>query len=73
MKELGIDYFISYTDSITDKAIMSDELENLFQSSPFTVFKIYSDKVQSTFFLSLRFRVRSDCVHLMQQNTATKI
>tara|TARA_B100001287_G_scaffold244618_1_gene221391 strand:- start:43 stop:606 length:564 start_codon:yes stop_codon:yes gene_type:complete len=25
---------------------MSDELENLFQSSPFTVFKIYSDKVQ---------------------------
>ena len=46
MKELGVDYFISYTDSITDKAIMSDELENLFQSSPFTVFKIYSDKVQ---------------------------
>ena len=46
MKELGVDYFISYTDSITEKAIMSDELENLFQSSPFTVFKIYSDKVQ---------------------------
>jgi len=46
MKELGVDYFISYTDSITDKAIMSDELENLFQSPPFTVFKIYSDKVQ---------------------------
>ena len=46
MKELGVDYFISYTESITDKAKMSDALEHLFQSSPFTVFKIYSDKVQ---------------------------
>tara|TARA_B100000427_G_scaffold309498_1_gene298562 strand:- start:462 stop:1268 length:807 start_codon:yes stop_codon:yes gene_type:complete len=46
MKELGVDYFISYTDSIKDKAIMSDELENLFESSPFTVFKLYSDKVE---------------------------
>ena len=46
MKELGVDYFISYTDSITEKALMSDELEDLFQSSPFTVFKIHSYKVQ---------------------------
>ena len=46
MKELGVDYFISYTDSITDKAIMSDELENVFQSSPFTVFRLSSEKVQ---------------------------
>ena len=46
MKELGVDYFISYTDSITEKALMSDELEDLFQSSPFMVFKIHSDKVQ---------------------------
>ncbi len=46
MKELGVDYFISYTDSITDKALMSDELEYLFQSPPFTVFKIHSEKVQ---------------------------
>ena len=46
MKELGVDYFISYTDSITEKALMSDELQDLFQSSPFTVFKIHSYKVQ---------------------------
>ena len=46
MKELGIDYFISYTESITDKAILSNELENLFQSSPFTVFKVNSNKVE---------------------------
>jgi len=46
MKELGIDYFISYTESITDKAISSNELENLFQSSPFTVFKVNSNKVE---------------------------
>ena len=46
MKELGVDYFIYYTESIKDKAIMSDELEKLFQSSPFTVFKLYSDKVE---------------------------
>tara|TARA_B100000900_G_scaffold360378_1_gene332435 strand:+ start:1099 stop:3285 length:2187 start_codon:yes stop_codon:yes gene_type:complete len=46
MKELGVDYFISYTESITDKAVMSNELEYVFHSSPFTVFKLYSDKVQ---------------------------
>ncbi len=46
MKELGVDYFISYTDSITDKAFLSDDLENLFQSPPFTVFRINSSKVE---------------------------
>ena len=45
MKELGVDYFISYTESITEKAVKSNELEYIFQSSPFTVFKLYSDKV----------------------------
>ena len=46
MKELGVDYFISYTNSITEKAISSNELENLFQSAPFTVFKLNSNKIE---------------------------
>lgn len=45
MKQLGVDYFITYTDSIFNKAIDSTELEFLFESSPFNVFKLNSSKV----------------------------
>ena len=45
MNELGVDYFIAYTDTISNKAINSSELEFLFESSPFKVFKLNSSKV----------------------------
>ena len=37
---------MSYTDSITTKAIENDELEFLFTSEPFTVFSVESEKVE---------------------------
>ena len=46
LEELGVDYFISYTDSITNKSLESDKLTLLFSSDPFTVFGIKSDKVE---------------------------
>ena len=46
MKQLGVDYFITYTDSISEKAANSDEMQFLFESSPFKVFKINSNKVE---------------------------
>ena len=46
MKQLGVDYFITYTDSISKKAINSPELEFLFESSPFQIFKLKSNKVE---------------------------
>ena len=46
MKQLGVDYFITYTDSISNKATNSPELEFLFASSPFKVFRLNSDKVE---------------------------
>ena len=46
LEELGVDYFISYTDSITNKSLESDKLTLLFSSGPFTVFDIKSDKVE---------------------------
>ena len=46
LEELGVDYFISYTDSITNKSLESDKLTLLFSSGPFTVFGIKSDKVE---------------------------
>ena len=46
MKELGVDYFITYTDSIDEKATRSSDLEFLFESSPFKVFKLESSKVE---------------------------
>lgn len=46
MKELGVDYFISYTDSIKDKALTSSNLKFLFESEPFTVFQLDSDKIE---------------------------
>ena len=64
MKELGIDYFISYTESITDKAILSNELENLFQSSPFTVFKVNSKKVEV---------IESELIRFTQPNLFNRI
>ena len=46
MKELGVDYFISYTDSIKDKALSSSSLKFLFESEPFTVFQLESNKIE---------------------------
>ena len=46
LNHLGVDYFISYTDSITDKANSNKNLNFLFTSEPFSVFKIQSDKIQ---------------------------
>ena len=46
LKELGIDYFISYTESIRDKAINNKDLNQLFVSEPFSVFKIETNKIE---------------------------
>ena len=46
LKDLGIDYFISYTDSIKDKAINSEDLNLLFVSEPFSVFEIDTRKIE---------------------------
>ena len=46
LEDLGVDYFVSYTDSITTKAIENDKLEFLFTSEPFTVFSVESEKVE---------------------------
>ena len=46
MKQLGVDYFITYTDSISEKATISNEMEFLFESAPFKVFKLNSSKVE---------------------------
>ena len=44
--DLGIDYFISYTEEIESKAMSSDRLTFLFSSEPFSVFEINSSKVE---------------------------
>ena len=44
--DLGIDYFISYTEEIESKAINSDRLTLLFSSEPFSVFQVNSSKVE---------------------------
>ena len=46
LKVLGVDYFISYTDSIRDKAINSKDLNLLFVSEPFSVFEIKTQKIE---------------------------
>ena len=46
LKDLGIDYFISYTDSIKDKAIDNKDLKLLFVSEPFSVFQINTKKIE---------------------------
>ena len=44
--DLGIDYFISYTEEIESKAMSSDRLNFLFSSEPFSVFEVSSSKVE---------------------------
>ena len=44
--DLGIDYFISYTEEIESKAMSSDRLNFLFSSDPFSVFEVSSSKVE---------------------------
>ena len=46
LQDLGIDYFISYTESIRDQAINSKDLNQLFASGPFSVFKIETNKIE---------------------------
>ncbi len=44
--DLGIDYYITYTESITDKAMNNKDLTLLFVSDPFSVFKIETSKIE---------------------------
>ena len=44
--DLGVDYFITYTEEIESKAINSDKLTFLFSSEPFSVFEVNSSKVE---------------------------
>jgi len=46
IEDLGIDYFITYTDSITEKSQASEKLNLLFSSGPFSVFSIKSEKIE---------------------------
>jgi hypothetical protein len=46
LEDLGVDYFISYTESITKKALESNDLKLLFTSKPFTIFSVDSKKVE---------------------------
>ena len=46
LNDLGIDYFISYTEEIESKAMNSDKLIFLFSSEPFSVFQVNSSKVE---------------------------
>jgi len=46
LNNLGVDYFISYTEEIKTKAINSKKLILLFSSEPFSVFKVNSSKVE---------------------------
>ena len=46
LNDLGVDYFISYTEEIKTKAINSKKLILLFSSEPFSVFKVNSSKVE---------------------------
>ena len=44
--DLGVDYFITYTEEIESKAMNSDRLIFLFSSEPFSVFEVNSSKVE---------------------------
>ncbi len=44
--DLGVDYFISYTEEIESKAMNSDRLTFLFSSEPFSVFEVNSSKIE---------------------------
>jgi len=46
LDDLGVDYFITYTESLTDKANSNRDLNFLFASEPFSVFRIQSNKVE---------------------------
>ena len=46
LEDLGVDYFITYTDTITEKSQASDKLNFLFSSGPFSVFSIESEKIE---------------------------
>jgi len=46
LQDLGVDYFISYTELIRDKAIKNKDLNQLFVSEPFSVFKIETNKIE---------------------------
>ncbi len=46
LNHLGVDYFISYTEEIENKAMDSEKLILLFSSEPFSVFKVNSSKVE---------------------------
>ncbi len=44
--DLGVDYFISYTEEIESKAMNSEKLTFLFSSDPFSVFEVNSSKIE---------------------------
>ena len=44
--DLGVDYFISYTEEIESKAMNSDRLTYLFSTDPFSVFQVNSSKIE---------------------------
>src|SRR6056300_1582485 len=46
LEDLGVDYFITYTDTITEKSQASEKLNFLFSSGPFSVFNIESEKIE---------------------------
>jgi len=46
LNDLGVDYFITYTESIRDKAINNKDLSLLFVSDPFSVFEIKTNKIE---------------------------
>jgi len=46
MKELGIDYYVAYTDSIKDKSRINSELNFLFSTEVFEVYQLDSSKIE---------------------------
>jgi len=46
LNDLGVDYFITYTESIRDKAMNNKDLSLLFVSDPFSVFEIETNKIE---------------------------
>ena len=46
MKELGVDYFIAYTDSIKDKSKVNSELTFLLATDVFEVYQLDSSKIE---------------------------
>ncbi len=46
LNDLGVDYFITYTESIRDKAMNNKDLSLLFVSDPFSLFEIETNKIE---------------------------